>query len=188
MSLAASVVKCFAVETSCILRIATIIALSFICKAFVPSSRVPYHYLKRIKFHSSIFATMPPKKKIEPSQDEKSNEGSPVKKARAPSKANATEATEDGEAAPVLTKKEKAAISAEKNGAHIRDIVVPKPLDGNHKFLKIISWNVNGFKALHANNLHVLTNLVANHKPDILCLQVISQMHCCESLDNKCMV
>lgn len=120
---------------------------------------------------------MAPKKKVEVVQEEKSVEGTPVKKARA-SKAkpetSPSPAAEDGAASPVMTKKEKAAIAAEKNGAHVRDIVTPKNLDSNHKFLKIISWNVNGFKALVANNLHVLTNLIANHKPDILCLQVAS--------------
>ena len=38
-------------------------------------------------------------------------------------------------------------------------------------FLKVISWNVNGFKALIAKNKQVLLDLVAKYQPHILFLQ-----------------
>lgn len=53
-----------------------------------------------------------------------------------------------------------------------RETVVPLPLDGPGKNLKIISWNVNGLKALVSTKLQVLTSLVGTHSPDIICFQV----------------
>jgi exodeoxyribonuclease-3 len=52
-----------------------------------------------------------------------------------------------------------------------RDRIDPIPLVDGQKYLRVISWNVNGLKALVTNNLSVLQNLVNKHQPDILCLQ-----------------
>jgi hypothetical protein len=42
--------------------------------------------------------------------------------------------------------------------------------------LKLMSWNVNGLKSLKTTNMSVLTNLIAKHQPDVLCLQVIQNI------------
>jgi len=52
-----------------------------------------------------------------------------------------------------------------------RDKVEPYPLKDGNDYLRIISWNVNGLKALVSNNLSTLHNLIEKHQPDILCLQ-----------------
>ena len=56
--------------------------------------------------------------------------------------------------------------------SHIRDEVVPIPLPAKRNYLKIITWNVNGLNSLVSSKLSVLTNLIANHDPDVLCFQV----------------
>jgi len=52
-----------------------------------------------------------------------------------------------------------------------REKIDPFPtIDGN-RYIRIMSWNVNGLKALVTNNVSMLHNLVEKHRPDILCLQ-----------------
>jgi len=59
--------------------------------------------------------------------------------------------------------------------AHIRDEIIPlsipATIDASCKFIKVISWNVNGLNALVKSKLNFLTDLVSKHKPDLLCLQ-----------------
>lgn len=61
------------------------------------------------------------------------------------------------------------------NNNYIRQCVLPKALlisnDHNMKYLKIITWNVNGFTSLYNKNLNKLLNLFKLYQPDILCLQ-----------------
>lgn len=61
------------------------------------------------------------------------------------------------------------------NNNYIRQCILPKPLlishDHNNKYLKIITWNVNGFTSLYNKNLNKLLNLFNVYQPDILCLQ-----------------
>jgi hypothetical protein len=61
--------------------------------------------------------------------------------------------------------------SSNGNNAHVRDIVVPQSLSGHTSSLKIISWNVNGLKALVSTKKEILDRLILTHQPDILCLQ-----------------
>jgi|GEM_PF-100716 len=51
-----------------------------------------------------------------------------------------------------------------------RDII-PRKDTSLEDSLKIISWNVNGFRALIKNKKEELESLVATEQPDILCLQ-----------------
>ena len=57
--------------------------------------------------------------------------------------------------------------------SHIRDRVLPAELNHHEKYLKIITWNVNGLRAVLNSKKDVLLNLVAKHQPDVLCLQVL---------------
>ena len=65
------------------------------------------------------------------------------------------------------------------NNNYIRHNILPKPLlllqsHDHHdsiKYLKIITWNVNGFTSLYNKNLNKLLNLFNIYQPDILCLQ-----------------
>jgi len=61
------------------------------------------------------------------------------------------------------------------NNNYVRQCVLPKALftsnDHNIKYLKIITWNVNGFTSLYNKNLNKLLNLFKLYQPDILCLQ-----------------
>lgn len=57
------------------------------------------------------------------------------------------------------------------SGPHPRDLLEPITLHAEHKYAKILTWNVNGFKALVTSKLPVLMNLIAKHSPDIICLQ-----------------
>ena len=53
-----------------------------------------------------------------------------------------------------------------------RDSITPLPLPlTSANTIKIISWNVNGLKALVSGKNHILQDLIRNHQPDILCLQ-----------------
>ena len=54
---------------------------------------------------------------------------------------------------------------------HIRDSIQPVPLDSSQRYLKIISWNVNGLKAVISGKKEIFDRLVSRHNPDILCLQ-----------------
>lgn len=63
-------------------------------------------------------------------------------------------------------------IAAPVTDAKVREVVVPRPYVAGDKYLKIISWNVNGLRSLVTTNKTVLLRLIANHKPDILCFQV----------------
>ena len=60
---------------------------------------------------------------------------------------------------------------SETSEPHIRDIINKYKVSPDRPSLKIISWNVNGLKALISNNKLTLDNLIAQHKPDVLCLQ-----------------
>ena len=53
-----------------------------------------------------------------------------------------------------------------------RDEIIPKPLPEHGKYLKIMSWNVNGLNSLVSSKLSTLKNLISNHSPDVLCFQV----------------
>jgi hypothetical protein len=53
-----------------------------------------------------------------------------------------------------------------------REILVPLPLSSTNQHIKIVSWNVNGLKALVTTKKQILTSLVEKHQPDILCFQV----------------
>lgn len=57
--------------------------------------------------------------------------------------------------------------------SHVRDEVLPRdfPTLESKYFLKIISWNVNGLRALKTKNLDILERLITQHQPDIFCLQ-----------------
>lgn len=60
--------------------------------------------------------------------------------------------------------------AANDKAPHIRDSVNPLTLsDGN--YLKIMSWNVNGLKAVVTTKKEIFDRLVERHQPDILCLQ-----------------
>lgn len=54
-----------------------------------------------------------------------------------------------------------------------REVLSEVPLVNGQSYLKIMSWNVNGLRALATKQKDVLLNLVEKHHPDILCLQVI---------------
>jgi hypothetical protein len=54
-----------------------------------------------------------------------------------------------------------------------RELLVPRPLDSVQKHIKIISWNVNGLKALVTGKKETLLSLVEKHQPDIMCFQVV---------------
>ena len=58
-------------------------------------------------------------------------------------------------------------------GSIPRDIVEPIELPSCQNFLKIMSWNVNGFKAHVVNMLPVLSNIVNTYHPDVICFQVL---------------
>lgn len=45
------------------------------------------------------------------------------------------------------------------------------PIPEDAKVLNILSWNVNGLRAVIAKSKHILFNLVQKHQPDVLCLQ-----------------
>jgi hypothetical protein len=60
----------------------------------------------------------------------------------------------------------------EDNSHWTREILVPVPLSSSNQHIKIISWNVNGLKALVTTKKQILTTLVERHQPDILCFQV----------------
>lgn len=63
-------------------------------------------------------------------------------------------------------------IAAPVTDTKVREVILPKPCSAGDKYLKIISWNVNGLRSLVTTNKTVLLKLIANHKPDILCFQV----------------
>ena len=62
----------------------------------------------------------------------------------------------------------------EVNNSHItREVLQRVPIGADGKYLKIMSWNVNGLRALVTSKMSVLLSLIKNHDPDILCLQVV---------------
>lgn len=69
-----------------------------------------------------------------------------------------------------------APIAAPLTDVKVRDVVAPRPFVAGDKYLKIISWNVNGLRSLVTTNKTVLLRLIANHKPDILCFQVYAHV------------
>lgn len=69
---------------------------------------------------------------------------------------------------------EKANISVPVADVKVRELITPRPYVAGDKYLKIISWNVNGLRSLVTTNKTILLKLIANHKPDILCFQVLS--------------
>lgn len=58
-----------------------------------------------------------------------------------------------------------------KGPAHPRQQLLSPNLPNTHQYLRIMTWNVNGFKALASTKLKILTDLVEKHSPDLLCLQ-----------------
>jgi hypothetical protein len=54
-----------------------------------------------------------------------------------------------------------------------REVLIPRPLECTQKHVKIVSWNVNGLKALVTGKRETLLSLVEKHQPDILCFQVM---------------
>ena len=81
--------------------------------------------------------------------------------------ADSQEVEEDEVEEPV-----KANIAASLTDVKVREVIVPRAYIQGEKYLKIISWNVNGLRSLVTTNKTVLLKLIANHKPDILCFQV----------------
>lgn len=58
------------------------------------------------------------------------------------------------------------------DASHIsREVLTEVPLTDGQSYLKIMSWNVNGLRALATKQKSVLLALIDKHKPDILCLQ-----------------
>lgn len=57
--------------------------------------------------------------------------------------------------------------------SHIRDITTKLTIltDDRAKFCKIMSWNVAGLRGLLNKSSQLLQTVVANHHPDILCIQ-----------------
>ena len=53
-----------------------------------------------------------------------------------------------------------------------REEIIQIPLPTGAKNLKIMSWNVNGLKALVTTKKTTLQTLIDNRQPDVLCLQV----------------
>lgn len=53
----------------------------------------------------------------------------------------------------------------------IRDQIKPKQNIQNHKYMKIISWNINGLASAIKTNHMILHDLISKYQPDILCLQ-----------------
>lgn len=54
---------------------------------------------------------------------------------------------------------------------YVRDEVIPRPVPEGSETIKIMSWNVNGLRAVTSKNLLILEKLVEKHQPDILCFQ-----------------
>lgn len=54
---------------------------------------------------------------------------------------------------------------------HIRDPVPPIALSVDGSYLKIMSWNVNGLKAVITTKREIFDRLIRTHQPDVLCLQ-----------------
>eukprot|EP01031_Cornospumella_fuschlensis_P025654 gene25654-30985_t len=73
----------------------------------------------------------------------------------------------DVSASPTKSKKD----TLSERSPHPRDLVTPHPLHPEHQHVKIMTWNVNGLKALVTSKLHILTNMVQKHAPDVICLQ-----------------
>jgi hypothetical protein len=92
---------------------------------------------------------------------------------RAPEREQDEEANvEVGESGNVVMETVVAEVSAD--CSHwTRELLVPRPLDGVQKHIKIISWNVNGLKALVTGKKETLLSLVEKHQPDIMCFQVV---------------
>ncbi len=71
---------------------------------------------------------------------------------------------------------------------HIRDPVPPYIIpttDARNDYVKIISWNVNGFRALLRNQRGMLDQMIQRHEPDIICLQVTKvQNEAVESIEH----
>jgi hypothetical protein len=55
-----------------------------------------------------------------------------------------------------------------------RQVLVPRSMAGSN-CLKLISWNVNGFRSIATTNKGKLLALVNKHRPDVLILQVGSR-------------
>ncbi|RYG68512.1 hypothetical protein EON64_04985 [archaeon] len=79
----------------------------------------------------------------------------------------AKETTETLPTERTLSRKEK--LIARK--PHVREEINAYPLHPDHRYLKILSWNINGLRAVVSKSLHVLHNLVTTHHPDVILLQ-----------------
>ncbi len=55
------------------------------------------------------------------------------------------------------------------DNVHIRDAISEFPREpAGGKYLKLLSWNINGLRALATKNIHVLQHLVSTLQPDII--------------------
>jgi hypothetical protein len=144
-----------------------------VCGLFVSS-----HHLRNIYHYPSII--MPLKRSLSESAASSAKDISPVKK-KTSLKRSKTETVVDStslseEEIDIVkeSRSEKGKQAYQKlvnREAHIRDIIKPLPIESNTKIVKIISWNVNGFRALMSSDKKALEHLVQLHSPDILCLQ-----------------
>lgn len=75
------------------------------------------------------------------------------------------------------TKKKTSAETLAARESHIRDMLQLQPPLPADSSISIITWNVNGLKALVKSKQMVMDQLIDNHKPDILCLQVRDNIH-----------
>ncbi|RYY85421.1 hypothetical protein EON63_07440 [archaeon] len=122
-----------------------------------------------------------------PDSDSKTPSSSPPKRTRSVKSSkketsissttkDVTQGTQDGEdledSAPIPaspTKSKKDTLS--ERSPHPRDLIIPRPLHPDHQYIKILTWNVNGLKALVTSKLHILSSMVHTHAPDVICLQ-----------------
>lgn len=85
------------------------------------------------------------------------------------------------DAVSVEPKKEKSDLkmctSELKAAVYPRVQLEPKKLVNRLSYLKIITWNVNGFKALASKNVDTLHKLVLDNDPDMLFLQVFRSIY-----------
>jgi hypothetical protein len=145
-----------------------------ICGLFVSS-----RYLRNIHHYPSI--VMPLKRSLSESIASPAKDSSPSKKkpslkrSKTESIVDSASLSEEVEVDMVhASRSEKGKLAYQKvvnREVHVRDLAKPLPIVPNTKIVKIISWNVNGFRALMSSDKKALNHLVQLHSPDILCLQ-----------------
>lgn len=116
---------------------------------------------------SSLLTRMPPKRFVASKAVSPDVSPSSSPKRRRKSASIETSNEKDEVASPVTT----STIATNEKGPHPRDDIQPILLPTGKNYLKIINWNVNGFKSMATTNLSKFLNLVSNHNPDIICLQ-----------------